>query len=91
MKHHQELHGMKIIIVVCMMLSICIIFGCQSQRNGRKCLKIQMSIFLHCTMDSKNIDTLEAEYDHVQTLLHNNDPLLFPYGHMGISDSALAS
>jgi len=39
----------------------------------------------------KGIDTLEAARDHVRTLLHNNDPILFPYGHVGISVSALAT
>jgi hypothetical protein len=37
------------------------------------------------------VDTLEVARDHVRTLLHNNEPLLFPYGHMGISVSALAT
>ena len=37
------------------------------------------------------VSTLGATYDGVWTLLHDNDPVLFPSGHRGCSVSALAT
>ena len=38
-----------------------------------------------------DVSTLEALHDGVCTLLHDNDPVLFPSGHKGCSVSALAT
>jgi hypothetical protein len=37
------------------------------------------------------MSTLEVARDSVQTILHENDPVLFPSGHAGSSVSALAT
>jgi len=37
------------------------------------------------------LSTLEAAHDGVRTLLHENDPVLFPSGHTGCSVSALTT
>jgi hypothetical protein len=39
----------------------------------------------------RGVGTLESAHDSVQTLLHENDPVLFPSGHTGCSVSALTT
>ena len=94
---HQALNGMKIIIVAHMMLYLLfyLTYGLQSQKKWKKMFQ-ESNQYLSILHDGfqqylSGVNTLEAARDSVRTLLHENDPILFPSGHSGCSVSALAT
>jgi hypothetical protein len=93
MIHHVALNGMEIIIVV----HIYYFFqhmGRKPQKMGGKNIPTLQSVSFYTDGLQKylrGLSTLEAACDGVQTLLYENDPVLFPSGHTGCSVSALTT
>src|ERR1700722_6019740 len=97
MIHHLALNGMEITIVVHMMLYLlfCSTYGQQNPKNGKKIFQ-ESNQYLSTLHDGfqkylRGVSTLEAARDSIRTLLHENNPVLFPSGHTGCSVSALST
>ena len=83
MMHHLAPNGMEKITVVHMMLCLQFysVYGCQSPRSGKYIYK-ESNQYLSTLHDGfqkylSGVSTLEAACDGVQTLLYDNDPVLF--------------